>query len=132
MWLGRREKEETGSQRMALVMIRTIIIGAELSFLMGGQWTHDATRSIGSRSGTVRHFLATRGTCAPIIPMGKQCWRLPTAALSRQETASPITSPETAERSTLLRRLPRKHLRATSSPSTYVVFTFGVTSVCHQ
>src|SRR4030081_1453562 len=89
---------------MAPVMIRTIIIGAELSFFMAGRWTHDATRSTGSRSGMVHHFLATRGTYAPTIPMGKQCWPLPTAVLSRQEMASPITSPDMANRSTLLRR----------------------------
>src|SRR5437773_10883673 len=117
---------------MALVMIRTIIIGAELSFVMGGQWTHDATRSTGSRSGTVRHFLATHGTCAPIIPMGKQCWRLPTAALSPQETASPITSPDTANRSTLLCRLRWKQLRETRSRSTWVAVSLHITCICNQ
>src|SRR6266404_60229 len=100
---------------MGPVMIGTIIIGAELSFLMGGRWTHDATRSIGSRLGTVRHFLATRGTCARFIPMGKQCWQLPTAVFSGQEMASPIMSPDTANRSTLLCRLRWKQLRETRS-----------------
>src|SRR5438046_10656319 len=117
---------------MGLVMIRTIIIGAELSFLMGGQWTHDATRSTGSRSGTVRHFLATRATCAPIIPMGKQCWRLPTAVLSRQETASPITSQDTANRCTLLCQLRWKQLRETRSRSTYVAVSLCISCVCYQ
>ena len=32
-----------------------------------------ATPSTGSRSKTVRHFLATRGTCALILPMGSRC-----------------------------------------------------------
>src|SRR2546426_8678274 len=36
---------------MGPVMIRTIIIGAELSFVMGGRWTHDATRSTGADQG---------------------------------------------------------------------------------
>src|SRR5437879_12040322 len=117
---------------MGPVMIGAIIIGAESSFLMGGRWTHDATRSIGSRLGTVRHFLATLETCAPIIPMGKQCWQLPTAVLSRQEMASPITSPDTANRSTLLCRLRWKQLQETQSRSTWVAVSLHITCTCNR
>src|SRR6266436_6689668 len=117
---------------MGPVMIGTIIIGAELSFLMGGRWTHDATQSTGSRSGTVRHFLATRGTCAPIIPMGKHCWQLPTVVLPRQEMASPITSLDTANRSTLLCRLRWKQLRETRSRSTWVTVSLHITCICNR
>src|SRR5216683_3820646 len=117
---------------MGPVMIRTIIIGAELSFLMGGRWTHDATRSTGSRSRTVRHFLATRGTCALIIPMGKQCWPLPMAVLRRQEMAYPITSPDTANRSTLLCRLRWKQLRETQSRSTWVTVSLHITCIYNR
>jgi hypothetical protein len=50
---------------MARVMIRTIIIGAELSFLMAARWTHDALRSTGNRSKTMSHSPAIRGTRPP-------------------------------------------------------------------
>ena len=90
--LGPPLEGQTGSQMTVPATIRTIIIGAQLSFLMGTRWTPSATPSTGKRSRTARHFLVIRRTLTPTTPTANQCWRWPTAGSWRQEMAFPKTS----------------------------------------
>ena len=63
---------------------------------------------------------------------GKQCWRLPMAALPPREMAFPRTFPVTAMRSTPQCPLRWKQWRATQSRSTWVAASSHITCICNR
>ena len=118
MCSGLRWKGQTGSQVTVPATIRTIIIGARLSFLMGTRWTPALRHRLG-RGQERQDISVIRRTLTPTTPTANhRCWRWPTAGSWRQEMAFPETSRGMATPSTRPYPLRWTQWRGTQSRST--------------